>query len=113
MLCAQAHGWLSRESAQSACMNVMKMRAHGTLERRSRGDTVHQQNLLLATLPESERRRLLAACETVELRFGSVLCRQRTRIRHVYFPTGGVISLLSQVDGRPGLEVGLVGAEGR
>lgn len=76
------------------------------------GHPNHRENLLLASMPDVERRRLIAACESVELRFGSVICQQHARIRYVYFPTGGFISLLAQLDGRPGLEVGLVGAEG-
>lgn len=91
-------------------MNGVNTRANS--EPKRPGNSVYRENLLLATMPDAERRRLVAACESVDLRSGSVLCRQRTRMRHVYFPTGSVISLLSQVDGRPGLEVGLVGAEG-
>lgn len=72
----------------------------------------HHENLLIAALPAAERRRLLAACKPVEMQFGSVLCTQYGRIRHVYFPTGGFISLLTQLGDRSGLEVGLVGAEG-
>jgi CRP-like cAMP-binding protein len=71
-----------------------------------------RQNLLLAALPDKERRALLARCEAVELTFGDLLYAQDRRIRHVYFPTGGFISLISCIDGRARLEVGLVGAEG-
>lgn len=70
------------------------------------------ENLLLAVLPASERRRLLTHCESVELAFGDRLCEQGRRIRHVYFPTGGFISLISSIGGRARLEVGLVGSEG-
>jgi CRP-like cAMP-binding protein len=93
-------------------MNRVKALSRGTPDGRAASNTVYRENLLLATLPDAERSRLLAAGESVELHFGTVLSRQRTRIRHVYFPTGSVISLLSQVDARPGLEVGLVGVEG-
>ncbi len=75
-------------------------------------DLGNSENLLLAAIPVAERRRLLAACEPIEIRFGSVLCQQGARIRHIYFPAVGFISLLAQLDTRPGLEVGLVGAEG-
>jgi len=71
-----------------------------------------RHNLLLAALPGKERRDLLARCDAVELKFGDLLYAQEKRIRHVYFPTGGFISLISSVDGRARLEVGLVGAEG-
>lgn len=71
-----------------------------------------RENLVLAALPDAGRRRLLAACDRVQMRFGSVLCKQNEPIRHVYFPTGGFISLLTQRGGQPGLEVGLVGSEG-
>jgi CRP-like cAMP-binding protein len=69
-------------------------------------------NQLLAGLPGAESRRLIANCESVELAFGDVLCKQGDRIRFVYFPTGSFISLISALDNRPKLEVGLVGAEG-
>jgi CRP-like cAMP-binding protein len=71
-----------------------------------------RENLLLAALPPAELRQLLAHCEPVELAFGERLCEPGDRIRHCYFPTGSFISLISAIDGRPRLEVGLVGTEG-
>lgn len=69
-------------------------------------------NLLLAAMSGAESRRFLAHCEPVELTFGDVLCEQGARIRYVYFPTGGFISLLVGLDQGARLEVGLVGTEG-
>lgn len=93
-------------------MKPSNMPGHGNEGRNLASKPAYRENLLLAALPDAERRRLLGSCESVDLRFGSVLGKQRARVRHVYFPTGSFISLLSQVDGRPGLEVGLVGTEG-
>ena len=70
------------------------------------------ENLLLASLSRTERHRLVAGCESVELVFGDILCKQDERIRHVYFPTSCTISLLSDLDDHLSLEVGLIGAEG-
>jgi CRP-like cAMP-binding protein len=69
-------------------------------------------NRLLATLPAKSLERLLANCESVDLIFADVLCVPGDRIRHVYFPTDSFISLVAQVDGFAGLEVGMVGSEG-
>jgi CRP-like cAMP-binding protein len=69
-------------------------------------------NRLIESLPGSDRRRLLGRCETVELAFADVLCSPGDALRHVYFPTGGFISLIMPVDGSAALEVGLVGNEG-
>jgi CRP-like cAMP-binding protein len=69
-------------------------------------------NLLLAALPAVERRRLIARCEPIELEFEQVLCEVGDRIRHIYFPTSGFISLITSVDKESYLEVGLVGSEG-
>jgi CRP-like cAMP-binding protein len=70
------------------------------------------ENRLLAALPTSDRRRMVAACETVELAFGHVLHTPGERITHVYFPSTGFISLIMPVDVSSSLEVGLVGNEG-
>jgi len=70
------------------------------------------QNLLIAALPLRERKALLAACETVPLKLGEVLCEAASTLRHAYFPQDGFISLVATLDGRPSLEVGMVGVEG-
>jgi len=69
-------------------------------------------NRLLTALPRQEQQQLLARCEQVELRFADVLYNPGTRVRHVFFPTEGFISLITPIDGHAGLEIGLVGDEG-
>jgi CRP-like cAMP-binding protein len=69
-------------------------------------------NRLLAALPPRLSARLLAACESVDLKLGTILNEADARISDVYFPTEGFISLMVPVDGKSNLEVGLVGNEG-
>jgi CRP-like cAMP-binding protein len=69
-------------------------------------------NRLLASLPDKECQRFLAACEPVDLVFADILAEKGDAISHVYFPTGGFISLVEKIDGHASLEVGLVGNEG-
>jgi CRP-like cAMP-binding protein len=69
-------------------------------------------NRLLEALPERDRLRMLAGCETVHLAFADVLYTPREAIDHVYFPTGSFISLIMPIDASASLEVGMVGDEG-
>ena len=78
----------------------------------ARSDDFSPVNRLIAALSPASRRHLLASCERVTLRFADVLCESGTPVRHVYFPTASIVSLLVPVAGRSGLEVGLVGNEG-
>jgi CRP-like cAMP-binding protein len=69
-------------------------------------------NRLIASLASPGRLKFLASCEPVELRFAEVLCESGEQIRHVYFPTASFISLVTALDERSRLEVGIVGDEG-
>ncbi len=70
------------------------------------------QNHLLELLPRKDCERLMAAGEPVQLALADVLCERDTVLRHVYFPIDSFISLVTQVDAHPSLEVGMVGREG-
>jgi CRP-like cAMP-binding protein len=68
-------------------------------------------NRLLDALHPKDREQLLANCEHMELKIGEVLYCAGEAIPHVYFPTGGFISMVAPVDST-NLEVGIVGNEG-
>jgi CRP-like cAMP-binding protein len=70
------------------------------------------QNHLIERLPRKDRVQLLALCENVPLTLGRVICEPGQSARHVWFPVDGFISLVAPIDGKPALEVGMVGREG-
>jgi CRP-like cAMP-binding protein len=80
------------------------------LNRKPRSDP--PANGVLAALPRKAYRALLPGLAPVALVFGDVLYEPGEPIREVYFPGRSVVSLLTVVDGRAALEVGLVGREG-
>jgi CRP-like cAMP-binding protein len=69
-------------------------------------------NRLLAALPAKEYQRLLPKLEEISLTYAETIYETGDIIRRVYFPNSGIISLLSAVEERSLLEVGIVGNEG-
>ncbi|MEO8506867.1 MAG: Crp/Fnr family transcriptional regulator [Betaproteobacteria bacterium] len=69
-------------------------------------------NRILAAIPPKQYRRLEAQLEPVTLAFGQVLYEPQKKIDFVYFPLDCLVSLLTAVDKRHTLEVGMVGNEG-
>lgn len=72
---------------------------------------VSATNRLLDILLPKDREQLLINCEHMEINIGEVLYQAGDIVPHVYFPTGGFISLVAPIDST-NLEVGLVGNEG-
>lgn len=77
-------------------------------------NTIHRfrQNHLLAALPEEDLTRLASKLELVPLQTGQSLCDPAAPIKHVYFPTTAIISLLYQLDDGSLAETAVVGNEG-
>lgn len=69
-------------------------------------------NHLIDLLPRAARAQLQALCEPVRLMPLQVLGEPGSPMRHVYFPTAGIVSLVAPLQGSPGVEVGMVGREG-
>lgn len=67
-------------------------------------------NQLLADLSHADYRRVSPHLEGITLSFADVLTERAALVRHVYFPTSGLIALRTSTIGRPSLAV--VGSEG-
>jgi CRP-like cAMP-binding protein len=71
-----------------------------------------RQNHLLAALPVEERVRLFPHLEFVPMPLGEVVCEPGIAMRHVYFPTTCIVSLLYVMEDGASAEIAVVGNEG-
>jgi CRP-like cAMP-binding protein len=71
-----------------------------------------QHNRLLAGLPAAELERVRDALEEVHLSLGQSVYESGVEIRHLYFPTSGIISLLQVMENGSSAELAVVGNEG-
>lgn len=69
-------------------------------------------NRLLGSLPRSEYERLLSRLEPVHLSKGKIIYEVGDLVRYVYFPSNGLITLLSTTEEGETIEVGMIGSEG-
>ncbi len=70
------------------------------------------QNHILAALPADEYGRILPDLERVPLALGDTLCESGCPMRHVYFPTTAIVSLLYVMEDGASAEIAVVGNEG-
>ncbi len=70
------------------------------------------QNHLLAALPGAEFGRLAPQLELVPMRLGEALYEPGGQLRHAYFPTTAIVSLLYVVESGAASEIAGVGNEG-
>ena len=74
--------------------------------------TTPLQNHLLMALSSDVRDRLLPHIERIVLPLGKVLYESGDTLRHVYFPTDSIISLLYVMENGASAEIAVVGNEG-
>ena len=74
--------------------------------------TCPPQNHLLAALPADEYARILPNLELVPLTLGDALCEPGVPMRHVYFPTTAIVSLLYVMEDGASAEIAVVGNDG-
>jgi CRP-like cAMP-binding protein len=70
------------------------------------------RNGLVSRLPRPDYERLCALLEPVRLPRGRIIYGAGDAVRHVYFVTGGMVSLLATASDGHTVEVALVGSEG-
>ena len=70
------------------------------------------QNCLLAALPDGERERVFPHLEFTKLPLAKVLYEPGDTLRHAYFPTDSIVSLLYTMDNGSTGEISVVGNEG-
>jgi CRP-like cAMP-binding protein len=107
------HAVLTREHANQNDSPRTAVRSERATAKRLAGIVrTDVPNRLLAALPAGEYERLLDGLDPVKLTYGEVLNEPGEPMRHVYFPSDCLVSLLTVVEGHHALEVGLVGREG-
>ena len=76
------------------------------------GTSHPQENHILAALPQPERDRLFPYLKLVPLPLGKVLYESGDTLRHIYFPTDSIVSLLYVLEDGSSAEIAVVGNEG-
>ena len=71
-----------------------------------------QQNRILDALPAAERDRLFPHLKLVTMPLGMVLYESGDTLRHIYFPTDSIVSLLYVLEDGASAEIAVVGNEG-
>ena len=71
-----------------------------------------EQNHILAALPPAERERLFSHLQLVPMPLGTVLYESGSTLRHIYFPTDSIVSLLYVMEDGASAEIAVVGNEG-
>jgi len=71
-----------------------------------------RQNHLLAALPAAEAASIFPHLEWVPMPLGHVLHESGIQMRHVYFPTTSIVSLLYVMEDGASAEIAIVGNEG-
>jgi CRP-like cAMP-binding protein len=71
-----------------------------------------KQNHLLDALPASAYERIAPHLELIPMALGEVLYESGARLRHVYFPTTSIVSLLYVMEDGASAEIAVVGNEG-
>jgi CRP-like cAMP-binding protein len=71
-----------------------------------------RRNCLLAALPDTEYERWQANLEPVTMPLGMVLYESGSTLKHVYFPTSAIVSLLYVMENGASAEIAVVGKEG-
>jgi CRP-like cAMP-binding protein len=70
------------------------------------------QNHLLGALPADDFERIASHLELIPMRLGDVLYESGAQLRHVYFPTTSIVSLLYVMEDGASAEIAIVGNEG-
>lgn len=71
-----------------------------------------QNNHILAALPQREYQHFKNYLEPVQLSLNEILIAANQKIEYLYFPTEGVVSLMSVMGDGSTTEIGLIGKEG-
>jgi CRP-like cAMP-binding protein len=71
-----------------------------------------KQNQILDALSPAARERLLPHLQVVELPLGMVLYESGDTLRHIYFPTDSIVSLLYVLEDGASAEIAVVGNDG-
>src|ERR1700736_1325483 len=80
---------------------------------RTMAGTPHpQQNQILDALPQTERERLFPYLKLVALPLGQALYESGDMLRHIYFPTDAIVSLLYVLKDGASAEIAVVGNDG-
>jgi len=97
-----------RGAASEASSSHLKDRSRGAPSARPGP----HHNHLLDALPAGDYRRLQAHLELIPMALGEVLYEPGGRLRHVYFPTTSIVSLLYVMEDGASAEIAVVGNEG-